>query len=38
MREVDVARDASGRRRHPARRDRTRPALSPTDVRRLPPR
>ncbi|MFD7996987.1 ATP-dependent DNA ligase [Streptomyces mexicanus] len=29
---VDVARDASGRWRHPARRHRARPDLSPTDV------
>ncbi|MFE7841411.1 ATP-dependent DNA ligase [Streptomyces sp. NPDC057474] len=28
--EVDVARDASGRWRHPARWHRTRPGLSPT--------
>ncbi|MFF2431628.1 ATP-dependent DNA ligase [Streptomyces mirabilis] len=37
---VDVARDASGRWRHPARRHRARPDLSPTDVPHLtsPPR
>ncbi|MEU7062035.1 ATP-dependent DNA ligase [Streptomyces sp. NPDC046197] len=37
---VDVARDASGRWRHPARLHRARPDLSPTDVPRLtsPPR
>ncbi|MCL7429788.1 ATP-dependent DNA ligase [Streptomyces sp. YS415] len=37
---VDVARDASGRWRHPARWHRARPDLSPTDVPRLtsPPR
>ncbi|WP_128434118.1 ATP-dependent DNA ligase [Streptomyces cyaneus] len=29
---VDVARDASGRWRHPARRHRARPDLSPTDI------
>lgn len=29
---VDVARDASGRWRHPARWDRARPDLSPTDI------
>ncbi|MEE1761465.1 ATP-dependent DNA ligase [Streptomyces sp. SP18BB07] len=33
---IDVARDASGRRRHPARWHRARPALSPADVPRLP--
>ncbi|WP_237523007.1 hypothetical protein [Streptomyces sp. SID1328] len=33
---VDVARDASGRWRHPARWHRPRPDLSPTDVPRLP--
>ncbi|MFE7854451.1 ATP-dependent DNA ligase [Streptomyces sp. NPDC057403] len=32
---VDVARDASGRWRHPARWHRTRPDLSPADVPRL---
>ncbi|MDX3696419.1 hypothetical protein PV726_40210 [Streptomyces europaeiscabiei] len=32
---VDVARDASGRWRHPARRHRARPDLSPADVPRL---
>ncbi|MFF6918591.1 ATP-dependent DNA ligase [Streptomyces sp. NPDC012466] len=32
---VDVARDASGRWRHPARWHRARPDLSPTDVPRL---
>ncbi|MFC5671638.1 ATP-dependent DNA ligase [Streptomyces incanus] len=32
---VDVARDASGRWRHPARRHHARPDLSPTDVPRL---
>ncbi|MEU2740000.1 ATP-dependent DNA ligase [Streptomyces sp. NPDC007095] len=38
--EVGVARDASGRWRHPARRHRARPDLSPADVPRLtsPPR
>jgi hypothetical protein len=37
---VDVARDASGRWRHPANLHRARPDLSPTDVPRLtsPPR
>ncbi|MFD9195456.1 ATP-dependent DNA ligase [Streptomyces phaeochromogenes] len=37
---VDVARDASGRWRHPARWHRARPDLSPADVHRLtsPPR
>ncbi|MFH8939519.1 ATP-dependent DNA ligase [Streptomyces griseosporeus] len=37
---VDVARDASGRWRHPARWHRPRPDLTPTDVPRLstPPR
>ncbi|MFJ9250477.1 ATP-dependent DNA ligase [Streptomyces sp. NPDC101776] len=33
---VDVARDASGRWRHPARWHRARPDLSPADVPRLP--
>ncbi|WP_229818565.1 hypothetical protein [Streptomyces chromofuscus] len=32
---VDVARDASGRWRHPARWHRARPDLSPADVPRL---
>ncbi|MFE7838742.1 hypothetical protein ACFU53_22645 [Streptomyces sp. NPDC057474] len=32
---VDVARDASGRWRHPARWHRSRPDLSPTDAPRL---
>ncbi|MEH0450186.1 ATP-dependent DNA ligase [Streptomyces sp. B21-102] len=37
---IDVARDAFGRWRHPARRHRTHPDLSPTDVPHLtsPPR
>ncbi|MCM3267018.1 ATP-dependent DNA ligase [Streptomyces thermoviolaceus] len=35
---VDVARDASGRWRHPARLHRARPELSPADVPRLAPR
>ncbi|MDQ0904789.1 ATP-dependent DNA ligase [Streptomyces canus] len=37
---VDVARDASGRWRHPAHLHRARPDLSPADVPRLtsPPR
>jgi hypothetical protein len=37
---VDVARDASGRWRHPARLHRARPDLSPADVPGLasPPR
>ncbi|MEU5485654.1 hypothetical protein [Streptomyces mirabilis] len=34
---VDVARDTSGRWRHPARRHRARPDLSPADVPRLTP-
>ncbi|MER7694125.1 ATP-dependent DNA ligase [Streptomyces sp. NPDC097610] len=34
---VDVARDASGRWRHPARLHRARPDLSPTDVPHLSP-
>ncbi|MFJ5212856.1 ATP dependent DNA ligase [Streptomyces nigra] len=34
---VDVARDASGRWRHPARWHRTRPDLAVTDVPHLPP-
>lgn len=34
---VDVARDASGRWRHPARWHRARPDLSPADVPRLTP-
>ncbi|MET7779175.1 hypothetical protein ACFYRG_28885 [Streptomyces mirabilis] len=34
---VDVTRDASGRRRHPARRHRARPDLSPADVPHLTP-
>ena len=34
---VDVARDASGRWRHPARWHCARPDLSPTDVPHLPP-
>ncbi|MFF2937865.1 ATP-dependent DNA ligase [Streptomyces mirabilis] len=34
---VDVARDTSGRWRHPARRHRARPDLSPTDVPHLTP-
>ncbi|PJM95506.1 ATP-dependent DNA ligase [Streptomyces sp. CB01373] len=29
---VDVARDGAGRRRHPARRHRTRPDLTPADT------
>ncbi|MET7920989.1 ATP-dependent DNA ligase [Streptomyces avermitilis] len=33
---VDVARDASGRWRHPARWHRARPDLSPADIPRLP--
>ncbi|MGV9255337.1 hypothetical protein [Streptomyces sp. NPDC003697] len=33
---VDVARDASGRWRHPSRWHRARPDLSPADVPRLP--
>ncbi|MFJ8825513.1 ATP-dependent DNA ligase [Streptomyces sp. NPDC102467] len=33
---VDVARDASGRWRHPARWHRARPDLSPADVDHLP--
>ncbi|MFJ8363847.1 hypothetical protein [Streptomyces sp. NPDC093984] len=32
---IDVARDASGRWRHPARLHRARPDLSPTDVPRM---
>ncbi|MER5899621.1 ATP-dependent DNA ligase [Streptomyces mirabilis] len=32
---VDVARDAAGRWRHPARWHRARPDLSPADVARL---
>ncbi|MFK4070460.1 ATP-dependent DNA ligase [Streptomyces sp. NPDC029674] len=35
---VDVARDASGRWRHPARWHRARPDLSPADLPRLPSR
>nr|WP_237556576.1 hypothetical protein [Streptomyces sp. SID5464] len=34
---IDVARDASGRWRHPARLHRARPDLSPADVARLTP-
>ncbi|WP_234388097.1 MULTISPECIES: hypothetical protein [Streptomyces] len=34
---VDVARDASGRRRHPVRRHRARPDLSPADAPRWAP-
>ncbi|MFF0087218.1 ATP-dependent DNA ligase [Streptomyces canus] len=34
---VDVARDASGLWRHPARLHRARPDLSPTDVPHLTP-
>ncbi|MFG2368848.1 hypothetical protein ACGFY3_45875 [Streptomyces mirabilis] len=34
---VDVARDASGRWRHPARWHRARPDLSPTDISHLTP-
>ncbi|MEU5397584.1 ATP-dependent DNA ligase [Streptomyces tibetensis] len=33
----DVARDASGRRRHPVRRHRARPDLSPADAPRWAP-
>ncbi|MER7929642.1 ATP-dependent DNA ligase [Streptomyces sp. NPDC096057] len=33
---VDVARDTSGRCRHPARWHRARPGLSPANVPRLP--
>ncbi|WP_179235829.1 hypothetical protein [Streptomyces sp. CS113] len=35
--EVDVARDAAGRWRHPARLHRTRPDLTPADITPLAP-
>ncbi|MGW7256479.1 ATP-dependent DNA ligase [Streptomyces sp. NPDC054834] len=35
--DVDAARDSAGRCHHPARRHRTRPDFSPTDVSRWSP-